>query len=99
MKPIHVRLGAPVAPALTFLYVARSPAKFLRNWHSVLRLEGKRGRARARIVHAKQCTRVLLLCCCATRRGAHARQPAIQTISILAINWPRTERGIHFRYA
>nr|KAF7435956.1 hypothetical protein H0235_004147 [Vespula pensylvanica] len=34
MKPIHVRLGAPVAPALTFLYVARSPAKFLRNWHS-----------------------------------------------------------------
>lgn len=47
MKPIHVRLGTPVAPALTFLYVARSPAKFLRNWHSVLRLEGKRERAHA----------------------------------------------------
>lgn len=48
MQPIHVRLGTPVAPALTFLYVARSPAKFLRNWHSVLRLEGKRWtRARA----------------------------------------------------
>lgn len=48
MKPIHVRLGTPVAPALTFLYVARSPAKFLRNWHSVLRLEGKREPAHAR---------------------------------------------------